>query len=888
MSWIVRALVRALPRAFREEFGEEVVAQARIELDRAREGGAAALWRARLATIGDLVWSNVAERWRPSWFGRTEVIIKGRGERMGQWMRDLSLAGRALRKSSGFTTTVVVTLGLAIGVNTAIFAVADEVLLNPLQVEDADRLVYLAASAPGSGLPDDFGASAELYLEYKTLEDVFEEVSTYNWFTATFRAADRTERVPMSRPTPGLFSLLGVEAALGRLPDVDDEGTVAVISHAAFHDWFGGDERILGRSYEIMGESRAIVGVMPEGFGFPNDRVQLWLPNEIRDDGQLELGRFGMSLAGRLRPGVSIEAVPSRLEAAARRLPERYDLSANYERLIMEQHRAIGRPLADEIMGDVATPVRIMMGAVLIVLLIACANVTNLLLVRQERRQGDYAVRSAIGAARADLARAQLAEVLLLASGAGVLAVGIAWLALPALVGAAPASVPGLSSAEVGAGTLAATFVLSVFSALACGALPTLRSASTTAVGVGSAGRGISRRSRWGRDGLVVVQTAMALVLLVGSGLLMRSFQELRAVDPGYDVEDIFTFQIAVEGEPGLDDGYDFARFHLDFLEQLRALPEVAMVGLVENVPLDEGVASTRFVPEGAIGEDAGSQLGRTWAGGDYFEVMGIELVRGRTFDDRDHLENPGSAILSERAAELLFPGEDPIGRRFEWPERETTETVVGVVGDVMQYSFRDEVLPIVYFPMAGQTAESWELPSPAYVVKSPRAGDLAPEVRALARSAAPTAPMYSVFTMEDLASDSMVSLSFALLVLVIASTLALTLGTVGLYGVLSYVVAQRSREIGVRMALGAEADRVQRMVVSRGLKVVTVGVVIGLVVAWLSAETLSTLLFGVQSVDLTTFAIVSLALVAVGVLASYIPARRASLIDPVQTLRNG
>lgn len=888
MGWIVRFLVRVMPRPFREEFGDEVIAQAESELARARVSGPGVLWRARVTTVADLIWSNIAERWRPSWFGRTGVVIKGGGEGMGQWMRDLRWAARSLRSSGGFAAMVVTVLGLAIGVNTAIFAVVDEVLLNPLEVDEPDRLVHISASAPGSGLPDEFGSSAELYLAYAELDDLFEAVSTHNWFTATFRTPDRTERVPMSAPTPSLFRMLRAEPALGRLPVAEDEGTAVVLSHSAFQDWFGGDERILGRSYEIMGESRAIVGVMPEGFGFPDERVLLWIPEAIRDDGDLQLGRFGLNVAARLRPGVSMEAVPARLEAAARLLTERYDLSANYARMLNEQHRAIVRPLADELMGEVAAPARIMLGAVLIVLLIACANVTNLLMVRAERRQADFAVRAAIGAGRHDLARAQLAEVSLLAAVAGVLAVGVAWVALPVLVGAAPPNVPGLAGAHIGVGALTATFVLCVVSAFVCGALPTLRSAATTAVGVGSSGRGVSRRSRWGRDGLVVVQTAMALVLLVGSGLLMRSFQHLRAVDPGYDVDDVFTFQIAIEDEPGMDMGADFARFHLAFMDQLRALPEVERVGLVNNVPLDEGVGSTRFVPEGDVTEDAGSQLGRTWVGGDYFDVMGIALQQGRGFDERDHLENRGVAILSQRAAELLFPGEDPVGRRFTWPEQETTETVIGVVEDVMQYSYRDEVQPLVYLPMVLQGNAEWGLSSPAYVVKSPRADDLAPEVRELARAAAPTAPMYSVFTMEGLAADSMVSLSFALVVLIVASALALMLGTVGLYGVLSYVVAQRAREIGVRMALGAEADRVQRMVVTRGMRVVTVGVAIGLVVAWLSAETLSALLFEVQSVDVATFAIVSAALVAVGMLASYVPARRASLIDPVVTLRDG
>ncbi len=805
-----------------------------------------------------------------------------------EWMRDLRLAGRTLRSSPGFAATVIVTLALAIGVNAAIFTVADEVLVDPLRVPDADRLVHLGSSAPGSDLPEEFNSAGEFYVEYSKLDDLFESVATYNWFTATFRTQDRTERVPMSSPSVSLFETLGVEAALGRLPTLEDEGTTAVLSHQAFVDWFGADESVIGRSYQMMGQSRVVVGVMAPGFSFPRDDIVVWAPGEEITAERVRPGRFGLNLAARLRPDVPIEALAPRLNAVARRIPEQYGVSGGYASMLTDQFRAVVRPLADEVFGSVTGPLRILMAAVAIVLLIACANVTNLFLVRAERRRLDYAIRSAIGAGRAALARAQFAEVVLAAVVAGVLAVGIAGTALPALVSMAPAGLPGLAEAKIGLGTVTFTFVLTLVVAALCGAGPTVRTASVQARNAGLAARGGARSTHWGRNGLVVVQTAMAVVLLVGSGLLMRSFQQLRAVDPGYDVEDVFTFQIAVEDEPGMEDGPDFARFHLDFMDRLRALPGVETVGIVENVPLNEGVRSMRFAPADMVDEDAGTQLGQTFAAGDYFEAMGIEVLRGRVFAETDHLENPGYALLSERAAELLFPGQDPIGQRFRWVNEDRVETVVGVVEDVRQSSFREEAEPLVYLPMVGQTPDAWALSSPAYVVKSERARDLAPEIRALAREVAPSAPMYRTFTMEGLAGDSMVALSFALLVIGVASTLALVLGTVGLYGVLSYVVAERAGEIGVRMALGAEAARVRRMVVGRGLRVVVLGVVIGAVAAASASRALGSLLYGVDAIDTPTFLGVITVLLLVGALASYLPARRASSIDPVQTLRAG
>jgi predicted permease len=366
----------------------------------------------------------------------------------------------------------------------------------------------------------------------------------------------------------------------------------------------------------------------------------------------------------------------------------------------------------------------------------------------------------------------------------------------------------------------------------------------------------------------------------------VRSFWELRRVDPGYDTKDLFTFQIAPEN-PGLTDGPSFARFDLEFMDRLRALPGVQLVGLVENIPLNEGTFTAHFHREGTAAEaDTGPLIQVTYAAGDYFKAMGIDQIAGRPFETNDHLSNLRNVVVSKSAAEALWPGESAIGKRLQQQGLKTWETVVGVVDDVKQYNFRDKAGSHVYFPLVGPEPKSWVISSPAYVIKTPRAEAIAPEVRAIVREMAPRAPMYRVFTMAELAGDSMTDLSFTMLTLGVASTLALLLGAVGLYGVLSYVVAQRTREIGVRMALGARAEQVRRMVVLQGARVVIVGVVIGVGIALWMTNALGSLLFGVAAIDAPTFIAMSAAMIAIGLLASYVPARRASKVDPVVSLQ--
>jgi putative ABC transport system permease protein len=422
--------------------------------------------------------------------------------------------------------------------------------------------------------------------------------------------------------------------------------------------------------------------------------------------------------------------------------------------------------------------------------------------------------------------------------------------------------------------------------ALACGAVPAWRASSPDLARLKDGTRGSTGRRSLGRDLLVVGQTALALVLLIGAALLIQSFQRLRSVDPGYDTADLYTFQFAPE-QPHLVDGPSWGQLHLDFMDRLRALPGVTGVGVVNNISLDEGTATGRFLTDTMDPNSGGTLIDQNFAGGDYFEVMGISLLRGRTFT-RDEAVTPNSHIIVSRsAAERLWPNQDPIGQRIR---RATGPvqwfTVVGVVEDVKQDDWREAGEAVVYFPLTGPTPDAWALGSPAYVVKSPRAASLGREIRELVRQIAPEAPVYREYTMEFLARRSMVQLSFTMLTLGVISGLALILGAVGLYGVLSYVVAERTREIGVRMALGATAAAVLRMIVTQGVRVVLAGAVVGIAVALASTRLLDTLLFGTEPVDPVVFVAMSLVMIAIGMLASYVPARRASRVDPIESLR--
>lgn len=800
-----------------------------------------------------------------------------------RWIADLFVAWRSLRRNPGFLATTVGTLALAIGAAVGMFSVVNAVMLKPLPYPDSERLVVLQGSAPGMDLPERFALGVDFYLHYKERSQLIDGIFAFGGGTSTFRTDDRVERIEMAFPSWDMWQALRVAPQLGRVPTESDE-SVILISDRLWAEWFGRDPNIVGRTFFTAGAMRQVIGVMPRDFIFPDDGALLWVVSNFRP-ADVRPGNLGVPIIASLKPGVTTEQLATELTTISKELPERFGGSPNYARMIAA-HRAVVTPALEVIVDpNVRTSLWVLLGAVGIVLLIACANVTNLFLVRVEGRQRDLAVRRALGAARGELVGLQLSEGVVVALLAGVLAVGISAVTMPLLLRSAPDGIPRLSGVQLDGTVILAALGLVAVAAALCSLIPAYRASKPDLQRLREGGRTGTGRRHWGRDALVVGQTALALVLLIGSALLVRSFQQLRSVDPGYETKDLYTFQFAPE-QPQLIDGPTWGALHLDFMDRIRALPGVEMVGVVNNIPLDEGTGTVRYQTEGMSAEDAGTLLDRNFAGGDYFETMGISMLRGRNFTTSEAVTPNTSVIISQSAAERLWPGQDPIDQRLRRPGQPHIYQVVGVVEDVKQSDWRDEGEAIVYHPLTGPTPEFWAMGSPAYVVKSPRAASLTREIRELVRQIAPEAPVYREYTMEFLSQRAMVQLRFTMLTLLVVSTLALVLGAVGLYGVLSYVVAERTREIGVRMALGATAGAVQRMVVGQGTRIVLAGVGLGIVAALLSTRAMRSILFGVSALDPAVFVVMSLMLLAVAMLAAFLPARRASTVDPMVSMR--
>src|SRR5688572_9568512 len=699
------------------------------------------------------------------------------------WMRDTRFAGRTLRRSPGFALIVVATLALAIGANTAIFSVVNAVLLEPLPFPNADRLVHIGGTAPGTDQPEEFGVADELYFAYRESVPLIEDAAIYGVGSSTTRAEGQVDQLFVTQATPSFFTTLGVVPLHGRLPADTDDGRVVVLSYWLWQDWFHSDDKVIGKSYSFAGQNREVIGIMKPEFRFPDERVAFWVPLAIRA-AQVTPGGFGPRMVARMKPGTDRAALVAQLEPIARQVQQRLGGPAPYVR-IMERHRPVVKPLREQLVGRISTALWILLGTVAIVFLVACVNVANLFTVRAENRRVELSVRRALGAGRGDLVRPQLTDALLLAVAGGAVGAVIAWAAVPLLVRAAPdavaggfagAPIPGLAAAHLDRMALLFTAGISVLAACAFGVLPAFRLSGARLGGLQQAGRGIVGRRSLARDALVAVQTASALVLLVGAALLMRSVWQLGRVDAGYDTKGIFTFQVAAGG-PDLNDRASVSRFQYVFMDRLKALPGVESVGFISTLPLDEGAGRVNVTtPRIQAGGAEAPLVRNAAAGGAYFQTMGIALRRGRYFERVEEELGTRNVIISEAAARLLFPDEEPIGQKVRpaTGSGDTWFTVIGVVEDVLVDDLRrTSPDPMVYLPGAST--------SPAYVMKSARADRLAPEVRAIIGELIPNSPMYRIFTMEGLAAKAMASLSFTMAMVSIAAVLALVLGAVGL-----------------------------------------------------------------------------------------------------------
>jgi predicted permease len=817
---------------------------------------------------------------------------------MSKLWRDIRYAVRTLRRTPGFTVVAVATLAIGIGANAAIFSVVNAVLLEPLPFPDADRLVGIWHTAPGLGY-DQIPLSGDTYAQIREYNSVFEDVAVVNGGTATLTEDGEPERVDALGVTHTLLPVLGVEPALGRNftaeEDMPEAPDVALLSHGLWQRRYGGDPGLVGRTIQVDGSPVEVVGVLPEGFQFMQSDAEVFVPLGI-DPANPPVGSFSVNGIGRLVEGRTAEVAEANLAPLVDRLLEANRESENYVAFLENgQFGTLVNPLKEDVVGEVRQPLLILLGTVAFVLLIACANVANLVIVRSDARRREMAVRSALGAGRGVLSRQFLAESAALALAGGVIGVALAAAAVPALLSVAPDGLPRAAAVGVDATVLAFSAGLVLVSVVLFGVLPMIRSFSSTAFGALTSARGATagRDRHRLRNLLVAGQTALALILLVGSGLMLRSFDALRSVDPGFEAEGSLVFRLSLPPTT-YETAQSAASFHQQLMERIATLPGVESVGAVDYVPLTgNGSGTAHRIEDKPVGPgDLPPMLWYKYAAPGYFETMRIGLVAGRTLERADHEQQLPNVVVSKHLAERIWPGEDALGKRVSFASSDTVlawYSVVGVVDDVRDQGLNEDVRDLVYYPMVGANGdEDWRSLDMTYVVRT--AGpptSLAGPLRAQVWEMDPNLPVADMRPMADILAESTARTSFTMMALAVAALVALLLGAIGLYGVVSYVVSERTREIGVRMALGAEKSEVQRMVVTQGVKLALMGLVVGLVASLALTRLLGSLLFGTSPTDPVTFATTSLVLLAVGTLASYLPARRASTIDPVASLRS-
>lgn len=814
----------------------------------------------------------------------------------GFW-NELRVAVRGLVRYPTFTVIAVLTLALGIGANTAVFTLVDGVLLSPLPYDDADQLVSLEHQ--GRDGEDELPMSEGLYVLYQERANTLLEVGLHQSGAINLVADGEPTRMAIQRVTPDFFRVLGVDAMVGRT-FTDDEGiseapNVVILSAGLWEERFASDPTALGRMIDLNGTLHEVVGVMPPDFGHPNREARLWIPIQI-DPAQAALANFNTSGIARLAPGQTVESLDVELRGLISRLQEYFPENGAASFLTDVVHMGpVVRPLKQAIVGDMDRTLWILLGTVGFVLLIACANVANLLLVRAEGRQRELGLRMALGAGRMQILRSFLSEAAVLALAGGLLGVGIAALSVQTTLELVPSNLPRLDEIGVDGRVLGFTSLLAVSCALFFGFFPLMRHGSDDLAGVLRDGG--ARGSTGGRDGhrlrnaLVVTQMALALVLLVGSGLMVRSFQALRAMDPGFDAERVLTARITVPTAE-IESTEEVTSFFRTLRDRMEEQGGVEAVGLAQTVPLSAGMSFYGFDVEDHPRADGEVPIfarhNMTTAG--YLEAMGIELLEGRLLDTGDAADGVRAVVVSRSFADRWWPDGNAVGRRVRQGfQEEDWNEIVGVVDDAHYTSLEEAPEEIVYWPPNIGPAES---PQPARgmeiaIKTSVDPLMLVPVLRREVAALNPRIPVSNPRSMEEIVSSATARTSFTMALLGAASGVALLLGLIGIYGVISYVVSQRTREIGVRMALGATAPSVHQMVIRQGLRLAIAGVVIGLVAAGTLSGLMSSLLYGVGALDPITYGSVAVALVIVSLTASWIPAARAAGVDPSIALRS-
>ncbi|HEX2224426.1 MAG TPA: ABC transporter permease, partial [Thermoanaerobaculia bacterium] len=776
------------------------------------------------------------------------------------------------------------------GAVTAIYSVVHQVLLSPLPYEEPDRLVHLMTTYDGSEELDPANSAPNIvdWQEAGLREGFLQNASIVD--NSTFNLTGdggEPERLLGQEVNASFFTLLGVRPLLGRGfvtgDDQADATRVAVLSENLWRRRFGADSKVIDRAIQLNGNPYVVVGVMPEGIQYPAD-LEIWLPRVYTENDRDNRGAYMFLALGRLKPGVPFEQAKAATEALGERIQQQYpDSNAGYGMTLT--------PLTEFRVGDVRTPLLVLLGAVGVVLLIACANVANLLLVRAASREGEIAVRSAIGASRLRVARQLITESVVLSLLGGAAGLLLAFWAIRLLRLHGPEGIPRLQEVGVNGPVLAFTFLTVLITGVLFGLAPALRTSrpdlnrALKEGGKGALGKAGSRRAR---NALVIAETALAVLLLTAAGLLIRSFAELQRVELGFQPDGVVTFNLALPSTQYPEDP-EVRAFADNLVARLQTLPGVSSAALTFGLPLSgSGNASVSFEIEGKPpwpqGQDETLLVRLVTL--DYLRTMSIPLIKGRTFTAADRHGSQPVLLLNQAAVRQYFPDENPIGQRLTlgWgkDDAQLGGEVVGVVGDIHQFGLHQPVEPEVYAPF-----DQWPIGALAVVVRA--TGDPEPlmaQVRDQVRSVDPNLPLYNLRTMEEIVSTSVSQPRFYMVLLGTFATIALVLAAVGIYGVISYLVTQRTQEIGIRIALGATREKVLGMVVRQGLGLALAGAAAGVAGALVATRGMASLLYGVSATDPLTFAGVSAVLMLVAVAASYLPARRAARIEPQLAIR--
>ena len=804
--------------------------------------------------------------------------------------RDLRYGLRQLRKSPTYTAMVALTLALGIGASTAIFSVVKAVLLNQLPFRDPERLVKIAEADPDTSDPEtiDFTTTYDL----RERNQFFESISLFRDGDVAMVEQGQPEVLEGLRVNYDYFDTLGVKVQLGRafVADEDHPQTryEAILSHGLWLRRFGGDRSIIGRTIRLNDKPYKVVGVLPETFrpfaredrvALPEIFTPLGYDLELRDACR---GCQHLQAIGRMKPGVSVERARSELNAVMRVIVREHPTEYS-ERTVIAM-----MPLRDYTVGKVRTALWILLGAVGMVLLIACANVAHLSLARASSRVKEMAVRAALGAGRARLVRQMLSESLLLAIAGGLAGVVLTWWGTHALTALGPKELPRATEIRIDMPVLWFALAVSIFAGLLFGVAPALRASRVDPnESLKDVGRSTEGRARFAyRNLLVTVELALAFVLAMGAGLLSKSLVRLLNVDPGYDPHNVLTAGVYVYGDRYHDKPEAELNYYEQAMQRLRSTPGIESVAMASNLPLLTFDRSAFHIQDHPLANDADApDVDRYSVSPDYFQVLDIPLKGGRLFTDGDRKGTPLVALISESCARTLFPNQDPIGKHIQIGGRHDDKewmTIVGVVGDVQQYGLDQPSNMAAYIPLAQDLSFGYNV-----AVRS--TGDprrMEQTVRRAFLSTDNTQPVFHVRPLEDYVAESLAARRFTLMLLGLFGGLALVLAAVGIYGVISYAVSLRTREFGIRMALGAARKDVLQMVLRQGLKLAATGLVLGIVASVVFTRFLTALLFQVKPADMMTTLAVLLMLAAVALLANYLPAHRASHVDPNVALR--